>query len=298
MPMKQYPVNTLQLKNGETIAYREAGKGDKTILLIHGNMSSSVHWQPLMEALEGEYRMVAPDMRGFGDSSYHKPFDSLRELADDMREVSEQLGLKEFTAIGWSTGGGVVLEMAADMPGIMNKAILLDSVPPTGYPMYKKDAQGRPILSEPLQTKEDVSTDPVQVAPVLAAYAAGNRDMLRFIWNASIYNMNQPSPEDYELYLDAIFRQRNLVDIDYSLMTFNMTDAPTQFAPGSGRLKDIKCPVVLLHGEKDLVVPLAWAQAAQAQIEGSRLITFPEAGHSVLTDDLKLFADTVRAEMS
>ena len=77
--MKQYPVNTLTLKNGETIAYREAGKGEKTLLLIHGNMSSSVHWQPLMEALETEYRLVAPDMRGFGDSSYHKPFDSLRE---------------------------------------------------------------------------------------------------------------------------------------------------------------------------------------------------------------------------
>lgn len=296
--MKQYPVNTLTLKNGETIAYREAGKGEKTLLLIHGNMSSSVHWQPLMEALETEYRLVAPDMRGFGDSSYHRPFDSLRELAEDMEDTVLHLGLGNFTAIGWSTGGGVVLEMAADMPERVNKAILLDSVPPTGYPMFKKDEKGQPILGQPLRTKEEIAADPVQVAPVLAAYASGNRDMLRAIWNAAIYNMNQPSPEDYELYLDAIFKQRNLVDIDYSLMTFNMTDSATLFSPGSGRLSKIECPVVLLHGEKDLVVPLAWARMAMGQIEGSRMITFSDAGHSVLTDDLGLFADTVRKEMS
>ena len=296
--MKQYPVNTLTLKNGETIAYREAGKGEKTLLLIHGNMSSSVHWQPLMEALENEYRMVAPDMRGFGDSSYHRPFDSLRELAEDMEDAALQLDLENFTAIGWSSGGGVVLEMAADMPRRMKKAILLDSVPPTGYPMFKKDDKGHTILTEPLKTKEEIAADPVQVAPVLAAYASGNRDMLRAIWNAAIYNMNQPPAEDYELYLDAIFKQRNLVDIDYSLMTFNMTDAATLFSPGSGRLSKIGCPVVLLHGEKDLVVPLSWARMALGQIEGSRLITFPNAGHSVLTDDLRLFADTVRDEMS
>ena len=296
--MKQYPVKTLTLKNGETIAYREAGKGEKTLLLIHGNMSSSVHWQPLMEALETEYRLVAPDMRGFGDSSYHKPFDSLRELAEDMEDTVLHLGLRDFTAIGWSTGGGVVLEMAADMPDRVNKAILLDSVPPTGYPMFTKDEKGQPMLTQPLRTKEEIAADPVQVAPVLAAYASGNRDMLRAIWNAAIYNMNQPSPEDYELYLDAIFKQRNLVDIDYSLMTFNMTDSATLFSPGSGRLSKIECPVVLLHGEKDLVVPLAWARMAMGQIEGSRMITFSNAGHSVLTDDLGLFADTVRKEMS
>ncbi len=296
--MKQYPVKTLTLKNGETIAYREAGKGEKTLLLIHGNMSSSVHWQPLMEALETEYRLVAPDMRGFGDSSYHHPFDSLRELAEDMEDTVLHLGLRDFTAIGWSTGGGVVLEMAADMPERVNKAILLDSVPPTGYPMFKKDEKGQPMLGQPLRTKEEIAADPVQVAPVLAAYASGNRDMLRAIWNAAIYNMNQPSPEDYELYLDAIFKQRNLVDIDYSLMTFNMTDSATLFSPGSGRLSKIECPVVLLHGEKDLVVPLAWARMAMGQIEGSRMITFSDAGHSVLTDDLGLFADTVRKEMS
>lgn len=295
--MKDYEVHSLRLANGETLSYREAGSGEKTLLLVHGNMSSSVHWQPLMEALEGGYRLIAPDMRGFGDSSYHHRFDSLRELAEDLQDLVEQLGLRAFTAIGWSTGGGVVLELAANLPERLHKVILLDSVPPTGYPMFRKDAQGQPIVSEPLATKADIEADPVQVAPVLAAYATNNRDLLRAIWNAAIYNMNQPSAEDYEKYLDAIFKQRNLVDIDYSLMTFNMTDTATLFAPGTNRLQKIKCPVVLMHGAKDLVVPLAWGQMAHDMIEGARMVTFPEAGHSVLTDDLPLLADAVREEM-
>lgn len=296
--MKQYPVLSLELNNGETLSYREAGQGNETILLIHGNMSSSVHWQPVMEVLESDYHILAPDLRGFGDSSYHTRFDSLRELADDLRDFVIQLNLPSFSAVGWSTGGGVALELAADMPEKVKKVILLDSVPPTGYPMFKRDAGGKPDYSQPLTTKDEIAADPVQVAPVLAAYETNNRAMLRAIWDAAIYNMNKPSEEDYELYLDAIFKQRNLVDIDYSLLTFNMTSAPTGSAKGSGRLSLIKCPVTILHGDKDLVVPLAWAQATHQLIPGSKLIRFEQAGHSVITDDLALIVDTLRKELA
>ncbi len=296
--MKQYPVLSLNLGNGETLSYRQAGQGEKTIVLVHGNMSSSVHWQPVMEKLESDYHILAPDLRGFGDSSYHQRFDSLRELADDLRDFVTQLGLKSFYLVGWSTGGGVALELAADMQGSVKKVILLDSVPPTGYPMFKRDAQGKPDLTQPLTTKEEIAADPVQVAPVLHAYETNNRAMLRAIWDAVIYNMNKPSEEDYELYLDAIFKQRNLVDIDYSLLTFNMTSSPTASAPGSGRLSLIKCPVTILQGDKDLVVPLAWAQAAHQLIPGSKLIRFEQAGHSVITDDLPLFVQTLRKELA
>lgn len=292
--MKQYPVNTVTLKNGESLAYREAGNSDKTVLLIHGNMSSSVHWQTTMEALEGGYHIVAPDMRGFGDSTYFSRFDSLSELAQDLEEFTDLVGLENFAAVGWSTGGGVALEMAADMPSRVEKTILLDSVPPTGYPIFKKDALGQPVLTELLKTKEEIETDSVQVAPVLYAYANNDREMMRGIWNAVIYNMVEPPAKDYEEYLTAMLKQRNLVDIDYALLTFNMTDTPTLSSIGSGRLKDIKCPVVILHGEKDLVVPFAWGQSTHALIPGSELVVFDFAGHSAITDDPQKFFAALR----
>lgn len=294
--MKQYEVKRISIGN-ETLAYRTAGAGE-TVVLIHGNMSSSVHWQTTMEHLEDRYRVVAVDLRGFGESTYHNRFDSLRELAQDLERFLDEAGIDTCTLVGWSTGGGVVLEMAADLPARVKKAILVESVPPTGYPMFKKDATGQPILTELLKTKEDIQSDPVQVAPVLAAYATGDRELMRAIWNAVIYNLAQPPKEDYELYLDAMLLQKNLVDIDYSLLTFNMTDAPTGSAEGSNRLSKIACPVTMIHGKLDLVVPYVWAEGAAVAVPGAELVTLETTGHSPITDDPALFFATLDAAIS
>lgn len=287
--MKNYPVEFITILGGETIAYRKAGRGP-ALVLVHGNMSSSVHWQTTMEKLEGTYTVYAPDLRGFGDSTYNNRFDSLHELAVDVEQFIDGLGIGEFLLVGWSTGGGVALEIAADWPGRVKKVVALESVPPTGYPIFKKDAQGQPVLTQLLKTKEEIEADPVQVQPVLQAYAAGNKDVMRAIWNAVIYNQHQPAPEEYEAYLDAMMKQRNLVDVDYALLTFNMTDKATGSAPGSGRLAQVACPVVVLHGEKDMVVPFEWGRQTLALL-GSRgsMVSFPNSGHSPITDNLDEF---------
>jgi pimeloyl-ACP methyl ester carboxylesterase len=289
--MRQYELKRLSIGK-ETLAYRTCGAGDN-VVLIHGNMSSSVHWQTTMEHLEGKYRVFAPDIRGFGDSSYNQRFDSLHELAVDLELFLDEAGIDTCSLVGWSTGGGVVLEMAADLPDRIKKAILVESVPPTGYPMFKKDSSGQPILSELLKTKEEIAADPVQVAPVLDAYATGNREMMRMIWNAVIYNRVQPPAGDYEQYLDAMMKQRNLVDVDYSLLTFNITDKPTGSAPGSNRISKIQCPVTMIHGKLDLVVPYGWAVEAQKSIPDAKLITLDSTGHSPITDDPELFYKTL-----
>lgn len=289
--MKQYEVKRLSIGD-ETLAYRTCGAGEN-VVLIHGNMSSSVHWQTTMERLEGKFRVFAPDIRGFGDSSYNHRFDSLRELALDLERFLDEAGIETCSLVGWSTGGGIVLEMAADLPDRVKKAILVESVPPTGYPMFKKDASGQPILGELLKTKDDIAADPVQVAPVLAAYAAGDHETMRAIWNAVIYNMKQPPADDYKQYLDAMMKQRNLVDVDYSLLTFNMTDRPTGSAPGSNRLSKIQCPITMIHGRHDLVVPYEWAIEAHKSIPDAKLITLDSTGHSPMTDDPELFHETL-----
>ena len=64
----------VNLPNGERYAYIEKGEGDKVVLLIHGNNASSIHYEPLYREFPEGYRVVAPDLRGFGDSSYNKSF--------------------------------------------------------------------------------------------------------------------------------------------------------------------------------------------------------------------------------
>ena len=284
--MKQYPVNMVNIPNGETIAYRKAGAGAKTLLLIHGNMSSSAHWQTTMESLEKDCTIYAPDMRGFGDSSYSNSFDSLKDLAGDLSQFIDSLNIDMFTVIGWSAGGGVALELACLHPDRVEKVVTICSVPATGFPMFKKDAQGAPILDQPLKTKEDIAADPVQVAPVLAALADNNREFMRTIWNMVIWNMAQPPAEECELLLDATMKQRCLVDINYSLLTFNITT----------RLNELKCPIVMLQGEKDIVVPLVWAQKSKEDMGGKADMTlFEHWGHSPMTDDPEGFFAALRS---
>lgn len=292
--MKQYPVKTIQLDTKETIAYRQSGNEGPVVLLVHGNMSSSVHWQVLMERLEDKYQVYALDLVGFGDSTYNRVLTSLHDFSRDVTNFIEKLDLNQVHLVGWSTGGGIVLETAADIPSRIEKVFLLDSVGLKGYPMFKKDENFQPILTERIYTREDIEIDPVQVLPILNAYRNFDREFMKKVWNATIYHLNQPSSEDYEIYLDAIFKQRNLVDVDVALTIFNMTHEHNGVVDGSGRIDLVKAPIVVMHGDKDIVVPLTDSQyTGEVLKDQGELVIFENVGHSVLTDNLDLLVNTL-----
>lgn len=297
--MKDYKVNYIDLSTGETIAYRQAGQGEKTILLVHGNMSSSVHYQKLMEALEDEYKVYALDMAGFGDSTYNRVCDTLHEFSRDVTAFIEALDLKDVYLMGWSTGGGVALETAADIPERIKKLLLQSSVGITGYPMFRKDEEGQPILTERIYKREDIEKDPVQVVPALQAFESNNREFFRYIWNLTIYNLAQPNEEDYEKYLDAIMKQRNLVDVDVALTVFNMTHDHNGVVDGSGRIDKVKAPVVIFHGEEDLVVPKDFALLTKKYFgDQADLIMFDDMGHSLFTDNFDRFYEALVSQLN
>lgn len=296
--MKQYPVKKVALPSGETLAYREAGSGSETLLLIHGNLSSSVHWQTLMEQLEGRYRIIAPDMRGFGDSTYHARFDSILELARDVEQLIDALGINDFFVMGWSTGGAVSMEIAADWPQRVKKLLLLSSVPAWGYYLYERDGIGRPNLSAPYKTKDEIAADTAQIIPLIYAYLMQDRAHMQKVWNSAIYDINMPPEEDYEEYVTAMLKQRNMVDTRYALNTFNITHEPSLVCPGSGRIDFIRCPVVMFHGREDRLALYDWAlRMNKRYFIRSKLVTFENAGHSIPTDKLFELASAVVEEL-
>ena len=75
----------IQLANGETMAYRMRLGGGHPLVLVHGNMTSSKHWDILMDALDEKYTIYAIDLRGFGESSYHKPITAIKDFSDDVK---------------------------------------------------------------------------------------------------------------------------------------------------------------------------------------------------------------------
>ncbi len=294
--MKQYDVHFQELTTGETLAYRKAGedkedkedKKDRPVyVLLHGNQSGSFHWQPLMEAMEEQATLCVPDLPGFGDSTYHARFDSLYELAVHIDAWMEALHLSQAVVVGWSTGGGVALELAATFPERVAHLVLLSSVGLSGYPVYGVNEQFQPDLTKRLCSKEEIAEHPLSVKPVLDAYATGNKAFMKMVWSQAIYNIHPISDEDFEIYLDGMFKQRNLVDIVYSLSQFNITDVSNGCSEGSGKVHQITCPVTIIQGGKDLVVPPVWASEAKAAFgDLATLHLFDDCGHSIVTDNL------------
>jgi pimeloyl-ACP methyl ester carboxylesterase len=135
-------------------------------------------------------------------------------------------------------------------------------------------------------TKEEIESDPIQVAPVLDAIKRGDSEFYKNLWNAAIYTAgNTPDPEDYNRYIDEMLLQRNLVDIDYALTRFNMSDTHNGYVQGSGDIHKVKCPVTIVQGDKDVVVPMAMAQGInEALKDNSKLIILENSGHNPMVD--------------
>lgn len=103
------------------------------VVLVHGNVSSSLFWQPLMLALPRP--TIAIDLRGFGDSET-LPVDAtrgLRDFSDDVASVLDALGVSAAHVVGWSMGGGVVLQLLLDRPDLVRSLTLQAPVPPAGF---------------------------------------------------------------------------------------------------------------------------------------------------------------------
>lgn len=293
--LREIPVSYVSLSNGEKLAYRKVGQKGETLLLIHGNMSSSVFYDTVMESLEDEYIIYAVDLRGFGDSSYHKSIESLADFAYDIKLFIEELALNDFIVAGWSTGGGVALELAADIPERIKKVILIESVGIKGYPIFRKDAQGKPIMTELLSSYEDIGNDPIQVKPAVTALATKNKEFFRNIYNFLIYNKRQPEPIRYERYLEAIVKQRNLVDVDYALVHFNLTNEHNGVCEGNNRKTLINAPILIIQGEDDLVIPVAFSEETKKQLgSNAEMILLKDSGHSPLTDQFEKFIEVIR----
>lgn len=113
------------LDNGETISYRERYGGEQVLVLVHGNMTSSQHWDVLIDALDPKYKLYALDLRGFGESSYHTRIQGIADFAADLRGFVDALGLETFHLVGWSTGGVICMQFVADNPGYCEKLVLL-----------------------------------------------------------------------------------------------------------------------------------------------------------------------------
>jgi len=276
------------LANGETLGYRERAGGDKVLLLVHGNMTSSKHWDLLIDVIPSSYKILAVDLRGFGHSTYIRSVESIKDFSDDLKLFVDQLQLSKFSMIGWSTGGAVAMQFCADYPGLCEQLILLASVSTRGYPTF-----GSPDLTKRLQTQEEVRND-AKTMTVQQAYDTNNREFLKSVWNTLIYTKKQPDDKKYEEYVDDMLTQRNLAEVYHTLNIFNIGDQHNGLLQGRNQVKDIQIPVLVLRGSDDLVISKQMADEIMEDFHGRAVFKeLAACGHSPLIDNLDLLCDEI-----
>lgn len=275
------------LDNGETISYRERYGGEQVVVLVHGNMTSSQHWDVLIDALDPKYKLYALDLRGFGESSYHTRVQGIADFAADLRGFVDALGLETFHLVGWSTGGAICMQFVADNPGYCEKLVLLASASTRGYPFSGTKADGTPDLQTRLQSIEEVETDAGKTKAIQGLYDTQNREGLKGLWNALIYTHKQPDEKKYDEYVSDMLTQRNLADVYHSLNTFNISNVHNGLSQGTNQAKDVTIPVLILRGDRDYVVSEEMTQEIVEDLgENATYIPLTNTGHSPLIDDL------------
>lgn len=290
----EFTKKNVTLANGEIYYYIESGQGEKELILVHGNMSSSVHFLPLIKKLPNDIRVIAVDLRGFGDSSYNNKITSLKDLAVDLKDFMDQLNISAAHLAGWSTGAAIILEFAAMYPNSALSLILIEGASHRGYPIFKKGEDFRTLIGVPYESIEEMAKDPVQVAPALQAFKEGNREFVKVLWDQAIYVNNKPTPEENELYITETLKQRNLLEIDWALANINMSDTKSSYSEGDNTIKNVKAKTLIIWSKDDIVVPYFLVEENyNALKDNAKLVVYEKGGHSPLVDNLDRLTEDI-----
>lgn len=242
-----------------------ATPSDRTIVLVHGNVSSSLFWQETMQDLPADLRVIAIDLRGFGDTE-SAPLDAtrgVRDFSDDIFATLEVLEIPTAHFVGWSMGGGVVMQYALDHPVL--SLTLQAPVSPYGFGGTRRDgsrltdddagtggAAANPDFVERLTAGD--TTDEAQTSPrsvfrsgyVAPGYSSEHED----IWVASMLTTSTATGN----YPGDGVASENWPGFAAGSIGVLNTMVPGHFNTSSIVELDPKPPILWVHGTADAIV--------------------------------------------
>ena len=250
---------------GMQVHLRDEGPRDdpEPIVLLHGTSASLHTWDGWVDALKGQRRVIRLDLPGFGltgpapDNDYR-----LTRYTGFMKDVFDQLGLKQVVLVGNSFGGSVSWMTAQTHPERVAKLVLVDS---GGYP-YK-------AVSVPIAFK--LAAIPA-LRPVIANL------LPRRMIESSVRNVygdpDKVTPELVERYYELTLREGNR-----GALRERFKQSPG--GENAGLIKQVKQPTLILWGSEDRLIPPDNAEHFKQDIAGSQLVVFKGLGHVPQEED-------------
>ena len=247
--------------HGDRVAYRDVGTGE-VLLLIHGMGGSSHSWRAVMPLLATKYRVIAPDLLGFGDSDKPRGDYSLGAFAVWLRDFLDALGIDKVTVVGHSLGGGIAMQFAHQHRDYCRRLVLVSSGglgSDVGGVLRFLSLPGAELVLPMLASK-----------PALAAI-----EKLRSR-NCSAEEVTRFSETMYAL--QALVNRENRQSFLRTLRA--VVDARGQAVCALNRLHlNADTPALIVAGDQDRVIPVEHARAAHAEMPNSRLHIIEGAMH-------------------
>jgi pimeloyl-ACP methyl ester carboxylesterase len=249
--------------HGHRVIYRVAGSGPP-VVLIHGMVNSSRHWERVALELADRYTVIAPDLLGHGDSAAVRGDYSLGAHAASIRDLLATIGIDRATVVGHSLGGGVAMQFFYQFPQRVERLVLVSS-----------GGLGREV--SPLL--RSAALPGVSAALALAAHPR----FLDAVERTGRRMKERGSSKG--VYLQAIVRALRPLEQPGARKAFVHTlraviDVHGQRVSARDRLYLLSSmPTLIVWGERDNTIPLAHGLDAHSAIPQSRFETLPKAAH-------------------
>jgi 3-oxoadipate enol-lactonase len=255
--------------NHINLAYTDVGSGPP-IVLIHGYPFNRSLWTEQADALRSKYRVVTPDLRGFGESDSSQGPATMNQLAEDVADLMDRLEIEQAVIGGLSMGGYVALAFARMVPARVKALILADT-----------RAQA--------DTEEGKQTRFQQAEKATSEGMAGIADAML---------PKLLTPETVSKRPELVKRVRDMMlktkpeGAAAALLGMAQRDDQTEF------IASILVPALILVGREDAITPVADSEKMQSRIEGSRLVVLENAGHVSNLEQTEQFNDALLGFLS
>ncbi|MEO1168836.1 MAG: alpha/beta hydrolase [Pseudomonadota bacterium] len=265
----------IELDNGLTVHVRDEGPRDApVILLVHGSSASLHTWEPWVERLSDDYRVVTYDQPGHGLTGPHPEGDySTESFVDTLAGVADNLGLTRFVVGGNSMGGWTSWNYALAHPDRIDGLLLIDS---SGAP--RAEPESVPIGFR-LVRMPGISLLAEKITP---------RSIIESSLRQSVSNQDMIDEAMVDRYYDLILYPGNRT-ATFERGDFDRTEANPE------TMATLTMPTLLMWGAEDELVPLSAGEWFDEHIPDSALIAYPGIGHIPMEEAPDRSAADVRA---
>jgi pimeloyl-ACP methyl ester carboxylesterase len=248
--------------DGLQIVYEDTGGSGTPVVFVHGFPFSATMWEPQIEGLGDRFRMIAVNLRGFGDSEV--PEDrteySMSTFASDVKCVIDDVGADRVVLCGLSMGGYVCFEFWRTFKDSVAAMILADTRAEADPPeaSEKRSSQQEQIATQGIDAVADGLTT--------ALLSETTRDAKPDVVKRARLLMDQPA----DGYIGALEAMKNRPD-------------------STADLTGITVPCLVIVGEDDPLTPPEMARKIHEHVGGSQLVVIPSAGHLSNLEDPQTF---------